>query len=64
MRAFRSRAAALLPLRIIASSPPRSSGLSRTTYRFTEGLPVAIISSIARIAMNNESLNPCEIVEP
>jgi hypothetical protein len=47
-------------LRIIASSSRRSSALSRTTYRFTEG---AITSSIARIAMDKESLNAFEIVE-
>ncbi len=63
MRAFRSRAAELLPLRITASSLPRSSALSRTTYRFTTGARAAIISSIAPIAMAKELLNPCEIVE-
>jgi hypothetical protein len=50
-------------MRIIASSSRRSSALSRTTYRFTEGVRAAIISSIARIAMDNESLNRFEIVE-
>jgi hypothetical protein len=63
MRAFTSRAAELLPLWIIASSLRRSSALSRTTYRFTEAARAAIIASIAPIAMDNESLNPCEIVE-
>ena len=63
MRAFASRAAELLPLWIVASSLRRSSALSRTTYRFTEAARAAIISSIAPIAMDNELLNPCEIVE-
>jgi hypothetical protein len=51
MRAFTRRAAALSPLPIIASSRRRSSKFSRTTYRFTEGARAAIISSIARIAI-------------
>ena len=63
MRAFKSRCAGLLPLRIIAASCRRSSPLNRTTYRFTEGAFAAIISSIARIAMDKELLNPFEIVE-
>ena len=43
-------------LRIIASSCCRSSALNRTTYRFTERAFAAIISSIAQIAMDKESL--------
>jgi hypothetical protein len=46
-----------LALRITASSYRRSSALSRTTYRFTDRVRAAIISSIARIAMDKESLN-------
>ena len=52
MRAFSSRCAELLPLPSIASSRRRSSALSRTTYRFTEGDLAAIISSIAPITMD------------
>jgi hypothetical protein len=63
MRAFKSRRAGLLPLPIIASSSRRSSALSRTTCRFTEGVRAAIISSIAEIAMDKESVYRCEIVE-
>jgi hypothetical protein len=47
----------------MASSSPCSSPLNRTLYRFTEDARAAIISSIAPIAMDKESLNPFEIVE-
>ena len=63
MRAFKSRCAELLPLRIIASSSRRSSALNRTTYRFTEGTLAAIIASIAPAAMDKESLIPFVIIE-
>jgi hypothetical protein len=42
----------------IRGTEGRAGGL-----RLTEGIPVATISSIASIAMDNESLNPCEIAE-
>jgi hypothetical protein len=61
--AFKSRCAGLLPFRIIASSRSRSSTLNRTTYRFTQGTRADIIASIARIAIDKESLNPFGIVE-
>ncbi len=57
MRAFRKplrRALALADQRFKLNA----SALSRATYRFTEGTLAAMISSIARIAMDKESLNP------
>ena len=50
IRAFSSRCAALLPLRISASSCSRSSPLSRTTYFFTEISLAAMIASIVCVA--------------
>src|ERR1700731_1600299 len=47
IRAFSSRCAALLPLRISASRCSRSSPLSRTTYFFTEMSFAAMIASAA-----------------
>src|SRR5258708_13536175 len=47
IRAFSSRCAALLPLRISASSCSRSSPLNRTTYFFTEMSFAAMIASAA-----------------
>jgi hypothetical protein len=63
MRAFTSRRAALLPLRISASSWWRYSLLSLTTYFFTAISFPAMIASFAISGEGSESQNPFKFVE-
>ena len=63
MRAFRSRCAELLPLPSIAFKPPALLRAQPHEIPLTEGHLAAIISSTARIPLDQESLNPLEIVE-
>jgi hypothetical protein len=58
MRAFSSRRAGPLPLRISISSCWRSSALNLTTYFFTEISFPAMIASIALSGDQGESRNP------
>jgi hypothetical protein len=63
MRAFSSRRAGPLPLRIRASSWWRSSPPNLTTYFFTEISFPAMIASIANNGDESESQNPFKLVE-
>jgi hypothetical protein len=63
IRAFKSRRAGPLPLRISVSSCWRSSTLSLTTYFFTAMSFPAMITSLANSGQASESENPFKLVE-